>query len=263
MKRWCLSLLLGMLTAWQSYAMEDGNHARFYEIFNHHSHALNAHRVHAINSLSDMPHAWHETTPSQPRGPFYPRPLPHERDTDLTFKDDGPKALGLKLQIQGQVMDQNGKLIPGARVEIWQACAAGSYDHPNDPVRALAPRDPNFQYYGNALTGADGQYAFKTILPGAYPAGDGWIRPPHIHYQVSAQGHKTLVTQLYFDGNSFSGPASMLEGQRLNGAQINELNDADQLLNGVSAELRTRLIVSFSEREGIMLGVFNIYLKRQ
>lgn len=265
MKRCSLVLMVGMLAALLSHAMEiDANRARFEELFSNHSERTpNANRVHAINSLNDVIHAWHEVTPSQDRGPFYPRPLPRERDTDLTIKDNGPQALGVKVQVQGQVMDQNGTLIPGAKVEIWQACAAGSYNHPGDPVRESAPRDLRFQDYGVDTTGDDGQYAFKTIVPGAYPAGANWIRPPHIHYQVSAPGFKTLVTQLYFDGNSFSGPVSMLDGEVIDGARIIELNQVDAVLNQVPEALRPRLVVSFSEQNGIKLGVFNIYLKRQ
>jgi protocatechuate 3,4-dioxygenase beta subunit len=42
-------------------------------------------------------------------------------------------------------------------------------------------------------TDAGGRYRFQTIVPGEYPG-----RPRHIHYRVSAKGHATLVTQLYF-----------------------------------------------------------------
>ena len=48
-------------------------------------------------------------------------------------------------------------------------------------------------------TDAEGRYRFKTIKPGAYPAGQGVIRPPHIHFIVSGQRDK-LVTQMYFEG---------------------------------------------------------------
>lgn len=264
MKRSFTSLIFALtLAALELHAMDLTHADRFHALFDTHSDSLNAHRVHAINAMSDIIHAWHEATPSQARGPFYPRPLPRERDTDLTIKNSGPQALGLKVQVQGQVMDQDGTVVPAATVEIWQACAAGSYDHPDDPIRTDAPRDPNFQYYGVDRTAADGQYAFKTIVPGAYPAGDNWDRPPHIHMQVSAPGHKTLVTQLYFNGDSFSGPVSDLNGIAINGVRINELNAADRLLNSININQRHRLIVSFSEQEGIMLGVFNIYLKRQ
>jgi protocatechuate 3,4-dioxygenase beta subunit len=43
-------------------------------------------------------------------------------------------------------------------------------------------------------------YRFKTIMPGAYPAGPGWTRPPHIHFKVTKQQYYPLTTQMYFPG---------------------------------------------------------------
>jgi len=42
------------------------------------------------------------------------------------------------------------------------------------------------------MTRAIGSYAFTTLPPGVYPG-----RPLHIHFKVSAPGHKPLTTQLY------------------------------------------------------------------
>src|SRR3989338_3547246 len=91
-------------------------------------------------------------TPAQIQGPFYPVKLPKETSSDLTVIG-GHEALGQKVYILGQVKDTNGDPIVGAKVEIWQACAAGSYNHPRDANPA--PRDPNFEYYASVLTGFD------------------------------------------------------------------------------------------------------------
>jgi protocatechuate 3,4-dioxygenase beta subunit len=58
--------------------------------------------------------------------------------------------------------------------------------------------DPYFQGWGQTTTGTDGRYGFKTILPGAYPAGPDWTRPPLIHFKVTKPGFHTLTTQMYF-----------------------------------------------------------------
>lgn len=118
-----------------------------------------------------------DTTPPQPEGPFYPVDDQADKDTDLTYVRGGrAKAHGQVIIVQGQVIDQTCTPVQGALVEIWQACHTGKYNHPSDPNTAAL--DPNFQYWGRAVTGVDGSYSFKTILPGAYPAGEGWIRPP-------------------------------------------------------------------------------------
>jgi protocatechuate 3,4-dioxygenase beta subunit len=49
----------------------------------------------------------------------------------------------------------------------------------------------------------DGRYSFKTIKPGAYPAGPNSMRPAHIHFQVSGQQDR-LVTQMYFEGDPYN-----------------------------------------------------------
>ena len=107
--------------------------------------------------------------------------------------------------------------------------------------------DPNFKYWGETQTGPNGGYAFKTIIPGAYPADTHWMRPPHIHFKVSALGYHELVTQMYFEGN--------------------EYNAADEILNAVPAEERTSVIVAFTPsaptlEPGSLTGEFDITLQR-
>ena len=64
---------------------------------------------------------------------------------------------------------------------------------------------PNFQYWAEMLTDAEGRFRFRTIKPGSYPAGDdGWVRPPHIHFRLSRRGYHELVTQMYFAGEELN-----------------------------------------------------------
>lgn len=46
---------------------------------------------------------------------------------------------------------------------------------------------------GFIITDAQGNYSFESIRPGLYPG-----RPRHFHYRITANGYKTLVTQIYF-----------------------------------------------------------------
>jgi protocatechuate 3,4-dioxygenase beta subunit len=100
------------------------------------------------------------------------------------------------------VADDAGRGVPGALVEVWQANAGGRYRHVRDGYRA--PLDPNFGGCGRCLTDAEGRYAFRTIMPGAYPWPNGvndW-RPAHIHFSVFGHGFaQRLITQMYFEGD--------------------------------------------------------------
>ncbi len=140
-------------------------------------------------------------TTAQPEGPFYPAVNQQDKDTDLTtVAGRTNQAQGKVVWVQGTVSDQDCAAVSGVLVEIWQACATGKYNHPNDPNTAAL--DPDFQYWGRAITDKNGFYRFKTIVPGAYPAGRNWIRPPHIHFRVLKRGYHELITQMYFAGEA-------------------------------------------------------------
>ncbi len=114
----------------------------------------------------------------------------------------GQSAIGPRIIVHGRVTDQSGRPAAGALLEVWQANAGGRYRHRRDGY--LAPLDPDFGGCGRVLTGADGTYSFRTVMPGPYPWPNGpnaW-RPAHIH--VSLFGHafvQRLVTQMYFAGD--------------------------------------------------------------
>ena len=66
-------------------------------------------------------------------GPFYPVGHPADSDVDLTWvKGRDARAAGQVIEISGRVYDVKGNPLPGARLELWQANAAGRYDHPSD-----------------------------------------------------------------------------------------------------------------------------------
>ncbi len=122
-------------------------------------------------------------------------------DADIT-RCNGGEALGERIIVSGRVLDEDGRGVPHTLVEIWQANAAGRYDHPGD--RHDAPLDPHFSGVGHILTGADGAYRFTTVKPGAYPWRNhynAW-RPQHIHFSLFGPGFATrLITQMYFSGD--------------------------------------------------------------
>jgi protocatechuate 3,4-dioxygenase beta subunit len=124
-----------------------------------------------------------------------------ESDHDLTRQHAG-EPLGERIVVSGRILDENGKPIPGVLVEIWQANAAGRYNHRVD--QHDAPLDPNFTGAGRFVTDDAGRYRFMTIRPGEYPWRNhynAW-RPAHIHFSVFGPAIVTrLVTQMYFPGD--------------------------------------------------------------
>jgi protocatechuate 3,4-dioxygenase beta subunit len=125
--------------------------------------------------------AWEPPTASATKGPFYPIPEIAKQkyyDADLTRLDpQSPVAQGDQILVRGVVVGMDEKPLDQVIVEVWQACAAGRYNHPQD--KNDRPMDPNFQYWAKILTGADGAFSFRTIQPGKYPG-----RTPHIHYRI-------------------------------------------------------------------------------
>ena len=126
-----------------------------------------------------------------------------EMDNDLTKNaSTGGQPIGERIKVAGKVMDQYGRPIPNALIEIWQANSAGRYIHKLEIHDA--PLDPNFLGAGRMLTDKEGRYQFYSIKPGAYPWGNhynAW-RPNHIHFSIIGhQLDQRLVTQMYFPGD--------------------------------------------------------------
>ena len=138
-------------------------------------------------------------TPPQILGPFYPFMHTPTDSGDLT---GGGKAKGPILYLSGRVLADNGEPVAGARVEIWQANAAGRYAHPNDD-NLTAPLDEQFNGFAVTTTDGQGRYAFKTVRPAADLAAPGRWRPAHIHFSVTAK-YEQLVTQMYFRGERWN-----------------------------------------------------------
>ncbi len=146
-------------------------------------------------------------------------------DSDLTRQHDG-EPLGERIIVHGRVLDSDGRAVPGALVELWQANSAGRYAHSRD--QHPAPLDPNFTGVGRCLTDSAGRYRFVTLKPGAYPwrnHKNAW-RAQHIHFSLFGRSFvQRLVTQMYFPGDP--------------------LFHQDPIFNAVPAAARHRMISAF------------------
>jgi len=134
-------------------------------------------------------------------GPVFGEDALAASDNDLTRQHEG-EALGERITVSGRVVDEDGRPMRGALVEVWQANACGRYRHEVDDHPA--PLDPNFSGGGRVLTDDEGRYRFVTIKPGAYPWGNhenAW-RPAHIHFSLFGRAFTDrLITQMYFPGD--------------------------------------------------------------
>lgn len=131
-------------------------------------------------------------------GPFYP-PGSIPALNDLTTRTGRGRAKGRTLYLFGQVVGGDCLPVRDARIEIWQADDRGNYWHPQ--AAAQDELDPEFAYFAHALTGADGFYWFKTIVPSKYRF-MSLERAPHVHFKVRREGFAELVTEMYFAGET-------------------------------------------------------------
>ena len=113
---------------------------------------------------------------------------------------------GPRLRVNVRVVDLQGRPIPGARVETWQASPKGLYENQD-------PEQEDMNLRARFETDEDGRFWFTSVRPAGYPVPiDGpcgdllaaqsrhTMRPAHLHFIVAAPGHKVLATQ-FFDAD--------------------------------------------------------------
>ncbi|OHV83380.1 dioxygenase [Ensifer sp. LCM 4579] len=135
-------------------------------------------------------------------GPFYRGKAPDCSCGDCIARSKTP---GPKLFFKGRVTGVDGAPIAGAQLDVWQASPVGLYENQD-------PDQDDFNLRGVFRTDADGSFHFTSVKPAGYPVPtDGPVgdllraqrrhpmRPAHIHFIVSAPGHKTLITQIFSD----------------------------------------------------------------
>jgi len=147
-------------------------------------------------------------TPGQTVGPFFALGLDRPEWADLTRGNPA----GERIIIEGRVLDGDGAPVPDAMIELWQANAAGRYDHADD-TQADKPVDPNFHGFGRAATDAQGRFKITTIKPGPVPGRGNALQAPHISVAFFARGLlKQLFTRIYFADEPANASDPLLAG---------------------------------------------------
>jgi protocatechuate 3,4-dioxygenase alpha subunit len=145
-----------------------------------------------------------ETTPSQTVGPYFSIGLPWPDGPHVV-----PEGTEGAIWLRGRVLDGEREPIPDALIETWQADPGGVYE------------TPGFRGFGRCPTDDDGNWAIRTVKPGA--AGG---QAPHVAVSVFARGllHR-VVTRIYF-------------------ADEAEANAGDPVLSGLDEAARATLVAA-------------------
>lgn len=146
-------------------------------------------------------------TPRTIEGPLYVAGAPVAQG--FARLDDGSDMAGHTLIMHGTIYGADGKPVPGAKVEVWHANTKGFYSH-FDPTGEQKP----FNMRRTIIADAQGCYKFQSIVPVGYGCppdgptqallnqlGRHGNRPAHIHFFVTADGHRKLTTQINIDGD--------------------------------------------------------------
>jgi hydroxyquinol 1,2-dioxygenase len=136
-------------------------------------------------------------------GPFHTEQAPEiEQGGDITGG-----ASGMPCWVEGVVTDVEGRPVPHARIEVWEADDQGRYDvqYGDDRVAARA----------HLTTDASGGYRFWALKPTPYPIPDDGpvgvmlravgrspVRASHLHFMVTAPGYRRLVTHIFVEGDA-------------------------------------------------------------
>ena len=155
----------------------------------------------------------------------------------------GPNTKGERICVEGCVIDGSGTPLRDVLLEIWQANAAGKYNHPAD--RQKKSLDDSFRGWGRACSDFDtGVWTFETIKPGAVEGRSGRLMAPHVNLWIVARGINIgLNTRMYF-------------------ADEEKANASDSVLNLIEWEGRRNTLIGKREtKDGKNIYRFDIHLQ--
>jgi catechol 1,2-dioxygenase len=148
-----------------------------------------------------------------------------------------PNEAGKILYFKGNVSNVDGKKLPNTRVEMWQNDASAKYS-------AFDSDAPRYNLRGHFYTDENGDFEVKSIVPLPYPiptngptgefleyTGQHPMRPAHLHLMFEAEGHETLITQVFSEDDEW------LENDVADGVRLDLLTKFEDKGNHVEASL--------------------------
>jgi protocatechuate 3,4-dioxygenase beta subunit len=150
-----------------------------------------------------------DVTPSDVEGPLYREDPPWRESPVKIYEEYEGVESGDVLFVRGRVTSADGAPIRDAVLDMWQTGPDGGYDLWDE-------RQPDYNFRGRFGVDEDGAYEFQTMVPKPYTVPtDGPVgklleaigqhpwRPAHIHFKVEAEGHKPLITQVFFPDDPY------------------------------------------------------------
>ncbi len=139
-------------------------------------------------------------------GPFWRMHSPETKSGGSIVRSPTP---GPALFANLHVLDEHGKPVAGAEVDVWHASPTGMYENQDE-------KQADHNLRGKFFTDAEGRFSFRSVLPAGYPipttgpAGEMVLyqkrepwRPAHLHFLIHKPGFKTLVTQVFVNGAKY------------------------------------------------------------
>lgn len=147
-------------------------------------------------------------TPRTIEGPLYVAGAPIA-EGEVRMDDGSEDGIATVMFLQGQVTDADGKPVAGATVDLWHANTQGNYSY-------FDKSQSDYNLRRRIITDAEGRYRARSIVPSGYGCspdgptqecldllGRHGQRPAHIHFFISAPGHRHLTTQINLSGDKY------------------------------------------------------------
>ncbi|MBC8649527.1 catechol 1,2-dioxygenase [Pseudomonas sp. MTM4] len=166
---------------------------------------------HFLDLLEDAKDAQAGLTGGTPRtieGPLYVAGAPIV-EGEARMDDGSEDGVATVMFLQGKVTGPDGKPLAGATVDLWHANTQGNYSY-------FDKSQSEYNLRRRIVTDAEGRYRARSIVPSGYGCspdgptqevldllGRHGQRPAHIHFFISAPGHRHLTTQINLAGDKY------------------------------------------------------------
>ncbi|WKC38248.1 catechol 1,2-dioxygenase [Ectopseudomonas chengduensis] len=147
-------------------------------------------------------------TPRTIEGPLYVAGAPLA-EGQVRMDDGTEDGVATVMFLEGVVRDTQGKPVADAVVDLWHANTKGNYSY-------FDKSQSDYNLRRRIVTDAEGRYRARSIVPSGYGCdpqgptqecldllGRHGQRPAHIHFFISAPGHRHLTTQINLAGDQY------------------------------------------------------------